>query len=334
MFAYAEEMELVYSQNNPPSQSTAHCYIAKDYPILINADLLTGYVFGQPTNAFLQTIATGLETSYRTFNFDSDLQAGFRAGFGFGLKNDFNLSSQYTRHSSHKIKQFSLSNANQVITVLELPVGAFSSLPSGHDATLTLRRDVRYQTLDLLLQTAAWMLNSNLRFQPFGGLRYFHFTNKMETFTQDTTDESRFASTRNSIRIRSTGVLIGTDIKYMIAKHFHFYSNALVAILAGHQKRDYVGNTNLTLEGLSFDEHERFPISMNPQVELRFGFAWEHVFSNQLLLSMRVGYELSSLIQTSAVAISPAPTIISQGPLRSNNVIKTQLIVVGTTLGF
>ncbi|NGX31488.1 MAG: hypothetical protein K940chlam8_00858 [Chlamydiae bacterium] len=326
--------ELAYTQNNPPSQHTASGYLAKDHPILINADLLIGRIIGQPTNAFLKTISNG-ETKHTTFDFDNEYRGGFRVGLGFGLRNDFNLSAQWTRMSNGNSEFYQFADANQTITDLQLPSGFQNTSIKDHKIDAFSRQKLRYQTVDLILQTAAWMLDSNLRFQPFGGVRYLYFRRHLTTKLEDKVDIGNDTSTNSFFRIRAIGVFLGTDVKYIIAKHFHFYSNVLLAILNGSQTRHYSGQSDITgavIQSEINDEH--FQISMNPQIELRFGFAWEHVFNNQWILSLRVGYELASLIHASAPAITPGPTVTDAGPLRTNDVVKTQFIVVGFTLGF
>ena len=326
--------ELAYTQNNPPSQHAASGYLAKDHPILINADLLIGRIIGQPTNAFLKTISNG-ETKHTTFDFDNEYRGGFRVGLGFGLRNDFNLSAQWTRMSNGNSESYQFTDANQGITDLQLPSG-FNNITTfkGNKVDAFSRQKLRYQTVDLILQTAAWMLDSNLRFQPFGGVRYLYFRRHLITKLQDKADPAQKTSTDAFFRIRATGVFLGTDVKYIIAKHFHFYSNVLLAILSGSHTHHYSGQSSLIAGIQSEIDDEHFQISMSPQIELRFGFAWEHVFNNQWILSLRIGYELASLIQTSAPAITPGPTIADAGLLRTNDVVKTQFVVVGFTLGF
>jgi len=152
-----------------------------------------------------------------------------------------------------------------------------------------------------------------------------------------------FEETSIHFKICATGVLMGTDIKYIFSKHFFFFSNLTAGILGGYHKRNFnlalVDDSGNTTEILK--RNERFNLSFDPMFELRLGFAFETLINNQWILSIRVAYELASIIQTSAKAINPNRPLTSTGiltgptfPLRTNDVIKTQFFLVGFTVGF
>ncbi|NGX31483.1 MAG: hypothetical protein K940chlam8_00853 [Chlamydiae bacterium] len=330
--AYAQS-DIAYSQNNLPSQHMGKGYVWDNYPILFNADLLIGQIQGSPTNygqrsGFLQNRIGD------TFDFPNGTYVGFRFGLGIGLRNDVNVSIQWTRISGDKHEDRSFAQSTTTITTLL----QFGSLPTNEAVKLTARQDQKYQTLDLLAQTAAWMLNSNIRFQPFGGIRYLEYTRDLDSKMIETAQDDTFSETNSHFRIRSTGVLIGTDLKYIFSNHFFFFSNLTAGILSGYHKRSY--NQKIVAAGqvtFSGKRQERYRLSFDPMYELRLGFAFETLINKQWLLSIHIAYELASMIQTSAAAINPygSLTIMSPAfPLRTNDVVKTQFFLVGFTVGF
>ncbi|NGX31484.1 MAG: hypothetical protein K940chlam8_00854 [Chlamydiae bacterium] len=338
--AHAHNSDVAYSQNNLPSQHQVSGYLAKDHPILFNADLLIGRIQGSPTNYGQRYTDDGSDNiTQETFDFPNGTHVGFRFGLGIGLRNDVNLSVQWTRISdnNHESRSFAAVGLARTFNV-QMPYNVDDSAYVLSDAAkLTAFQDQKYQTVDLLVQTAAWMLNSNTRFQPFGGIRYLEYTRDLCSKLLNTnTDE--FANATSHFRIRSTGVLIGTDIKYLFSKHFFFFSNFTFGIVGGYHKRDYSAESDLNAAVTStWKFHERFRLSFDPMYELRFGFAFETLINKQWILSIRVSYELASLIQTSAQSINPFGSLSSAGPvfpLRTNDVVKTQLFLVGFTVGF
>ncbi|NGX31485.1 MAG: hypothetical protein K940chlam8_00855 [Chlamydiae bacterium] len=335
--------QTTYSQNNPPSQHKTDPYLAKDHPILFNASLLVGEIMGSPTNylhVFKQPNGTA-DSSVDTFDFPNQISAGFRFGLGVSLNNVGNLSVQWTwfQMSDSDKKTFS-SFLNQYIQVPLFPIGTSDNATgvSNDSATAFAYQKMRYQTLDLLFQTAAWMLSSNIRFQPFGGIRLLDFKRQMCAKVQRNTD-GHFGNVSTHFKLRGTGVLLGTDIKYIFSKYFFFFSNVMVGILGGYETRDYNAFSDLDTTAATWKFHERFNMSFDPMYEVRVGLAFESLINKQWLLSIYVAYELASLIHTSAKSIEPSGsldfnTFKPAFPIRTNDVIKTQFGVLGAMVAF
>ena len=337
--------QTTYSQNNPPSQHKTDPYLAKDHPILFNASLLVGEIMGSPTNylhVFKQPKGT-TDSSIDTFDFPNQISAGFRFGLGVSLNNVGNLSVQWTwfQMSDNDKKTFG-SFTNQYIQVPLFPVGTADNVSGVFNDSVTAfaYQKMRYQTLDFLFQTAAWMLSSNIRFQPFGGIRLLDFKRDLVATLIDV-DQNASATINNHFKLQGSGVLIGTDIKYLFSKRFFFFSNIMAGILGGYETCDLNANTNLTgdpLDVYTFTFHERFHLSFDPMYEVRLGFALEIPLYKQGLLSFYLAYEFSSMIHTQAKAIVPVAPVSTfdeiNTPVRTNDVIKTQFGVLGATIAF
>ncbi|NGX31486.1 MAG: hypothetical protein K940chlam8_00856 [Chlamydiae bacterium] len=343
-FGFANQ--ITYSQNNPPSQHKTDPYLAKDHPILLNANLLVGEIIGTPTNYLQVSKDDGANNiTIDTFDFPKQISAGFRFGLGVNLNNVGNLSVQWTwfQMSDNDKKTFG-SFAGQVVQVPLFPQGTEREESSvlNNGATTFAYQKMRYQTLDLLFQTAAWMLSSNIRFQPFGGVRFFYFKRQMCAKVLDNTN-GRYGNVSSHFKLRGSGVLFGTDIKYIFSKYFFFFSNVMVGILGGYETRDLCAFTNLDPQTLpkSWKFHERFNMSFDPMYEVRLGLAFESLINNQWLLSIYVAYELASLIHTSAKSIEPSGSLDANVvnpepafPIRTNDVVKTQFGVLGAMVAF
>jgi hypothetical protein len=334
--------DIAYSQNNPPLQSKVKGYISKDHPILVNADLLIGLVQGSPTNYAQRVEVVGDETTINTYKFNDRVRAGFRVGLGVGLNNVANLSAQWTRITNNEAetREFAAGASTQTINV-QMPafVGAVGTTVSNSASKIASFQKQKYQTADVLVQTASWMMNSNFRFQPFGGFRYLEYTRKLSSRVTNLSDD-RFASAESNFRIRATGVLVGTDLKYLFAKDWHFFSNLTAAIVGGYHRRNYQAITSLDEEAENpsiYRFREKYSLSFDPMLEFRLGLAWETKINDQWMLSLRISYELASLIHTGAAAINPPGTLGTAAPvfpLRTNDVIKTQMFLIGFTVGF
>ena len=90
---------------------------------------------------------------------------------------------------------------------------------------------------------------------------------------------------------------------------------------------------DVVIEEKSLQQKERIKTYFNPFVQLQFGFGYDDIFSNQLLLSFRVAYELKVQVDPNAPAIIPS-TMNTPSPLRYNDYIQTSAFIIGFTLGF
>ncbi|NGX31487.1 MAG: hypothetical protein K940chlam8_00857 [Chlamydiae bacterium] len=347
-FGFANQT--TYSQNNLPSQHKVKGYVVKNHPILFNANLLIGQISASPVN-YLQTIHTppffapNLFFDFTKTAFPEKIDVGFRFGLGIGLDNHVNVSAQWTWFYTKDWaeKRFTAPTGGNLF--IQIPIMPFDTPADGasfenKNAIAKAHQALRYQTLDFLAQTASWMLSSNIRFQPFGGIRLFYFKRDLVATLIDV-DENTSATINNHFKLRGSGVLIGTDIKYLFSKRFFFFSNVMAGILGGYETRDLSANTNLTgdpLEVYTFTFHERFHLSFDSMYEVRLGFAFETPIRKQGLLSFYLAYEFSSMVHTQAKAIVPVAPVSTfdeiNTPIRTNDVIKTQFGVLGATIAF
>ena len=318
---------IAYSQNNLPRQSQTKSTLSSDHPILVNVDLLWGRVTGQPAIASGSGV-TGENQEF--FDFQNKAKIGFRIGVGVGLRNRFNISLQYTWMQSGDNETRSLSSitsgTNRLYT-LDFPIGNNNSetgLSTSDAATVKTDQNLKYQTFDLLVQTAAWMMASYLRFQPFGGLRYMNYK---RDFCSSITVGDEVGRTDTRLKIHATGVLIGTDIKYIVNKYIHFFSNLTVGILAGNQSLRDSHSQSIAASPDSNTTKNRIELNFCPLIELRFGIAWEHMFGDDVLLSLRLAYELASFLHNAALPFT-------FGAPGSETTVKTQAGVFGVTVAF
>ena len=329
---------LAYTQNNPPSQHHFDANIKYNTPIMVNADLLLGYVISSQIPAYWYQKGTPGQTkepeeSYIHFNNKEKL--GFRCGIGIGVQNRFNLSLQWmylTGGNESPRQTFRLADSVNGYLMQNLQLLNPAPINRGTDIDVKTDQFLRLHHVDFVVQTAAWKAAEHVRFQPFGGVRYLGFKRSCNTEFFLPSDEHQFAFA--VLKLHATGVFFGTDVKYLLSKHFHFFSSGLVAILAGHQSRDSKMSDTVAPNNVNTTIDEHFEIGLWPQYELHFGFAFDYAF-RAWLLSLRVGYELSSFLQaqiTDSNRASPVPP--NQQPLRVVDVIKHKAFIFGFTLGF
>ncbi|NGX31647.1 MAG: hypothetical protein K940chlam8_01023 [Chlamydiae bacterium] len=237
-----------YSQNNPPLQ---HCIQDKADTscFLVNGDFVLSKITATPTNAFYRKTASINGFSHRTYDFHDKEKVGFRVGVGAGIHNRFNFSLQYThfRGGNHHTFEFSEPAAADINNFKDLQnLHQFQN--PGVDYTIEpySKQKLRLQMADLLLQTAHWM-NTKLRFQPFGGIRYQYFRRQLVTHTYlfEKIGPSQKKNLQNlfskvTFRIQQLGVLAGTDVRYVFTRRFFLFSNLTVGLFSGTHKRKYL----------------------------------------------------------------------------------------------
>jgi hypothetical protein len=332
--------EVAYSHNNPPSQNKVSGYLLKNCPILINANLLIGRVQGTPANyaQFVQTpnmANPDIATVINTYDFKNGIDVGFRAGLGIGCKNIINLSLQYTyfRNKASEGRDFV---AASTVTLFNTQMTSHVGLVDVPIRIESFQKQ-HYQTVDLLIQTATWSPTSCTRLQPFGGVRWLSYKRQLSSTVLNNSDASSFVNTTSNYKVNGTGVLLGTDIKWVFSTNFYFYSNLTAGILAGLHKTTYANLNTTGSTDVSIKHNEKYPLSFDPLLEMRFGFAYERIMRNCWLLSLYIAYEMSSFLHTSSLPINPAGALTLSAPvspLRTNTLIKTQLGIIGIGFAF
>ena len=244
--------------------------------------------------------------------------------------NEFNLSLQWTYlHSGSRFKRILQTGTGDQdkITLAGLAV-------SGDNISVDsrLRMNNRLQFLDLLVQTAKWMLSYKLRLQPFGGLRYFYFKSDKLGKIQNV-DVGNFVEITFGEKIHATGALIGLDMKYLLSQWVHFFSNIHTGILAGQQRVNssiQAGQPGQT--GIVITNDGKFHFALSPFIAFQFGIASEFILWEGSLASIRLFYEMFSIMTNN---FTPKTTLfLASLSLVKSRLIKTQYGGIGFTIVF
>jgi hypothetical protein len=80
-------------------------------------------------------------------------------------------------------------------------------------------------------------------------------------------------------------------------------------------------------------QKEKIISSFNPFLQLKFGFSYDDILTDKVLVSFKAAYELKVQYDPNALSILPM-TQSSASPLRFNNTIQTSAIVIGLQFKF
>jgi len=293
---FTHDHEAAFTQNNPPHQNE----VKRDHHVIFTGDILWGKVEfpqgsstqGRPGVTEFWCVQLGIQGGLdRLVNNRSKL--GFSASIGVALNRTFNLAFgwRYLRSGGRSSMDYT-NNGNVAVSFLFSPIiNAINVVPNNRiDATNNFRN--RLHVLDLVIQTSHWM-TSKLRFQPFGGVRYLSQRVRQNINVDLDMALNTFTNFYSSEHYTNTkiGVIFGTDVKYVITKNLFFFSTILTQIAVDIARRTTQNGINIAGTSVSnrFDDAN---LNANQAWEEKFGFAWETVFGDDWLLSLRIFIEL------------------------------------------
>ena len=272
--------EIVYTQNNPPLQHK----VPSKHAFLFNADLLVGKIqIRNERYARIQINQSGQQETIQSYYLKNTPRIGFLAGIGCALNEYLNLSIQCRYLHSGKV------DAHTTPTNFTfLSIGSTAFLSPTPPVKFSARTKVRLLIADFLVQTSYWMMGK-LRFQPLAGFRlqrkkYDYFLN-----AANSTKSYTYTSSEKENRV---GILIGTDIQFIINQYLYFFTTLLTQITTSTNDFSYWTETTIDTSTTVTTGSNRNPEINNRHTwEYRFGLGWQHLF-NHWLLSLRLFYEL------------------------------------------
>jgi len=289
--------DLSFTQNNPPHQDE----VKRNHPVIFTGDMLWGKaVLNIPTEQWLfQFTEIVFFNPLATVNNGSKL--GFMTSIGVAINKTFNLAFhyRYLRSGSRSGINFILQPMNENTVLMNQ-----LRLQSGQNNTNAVavigenNFKNRLNILDIVVQTSTWML-SNLRFQPFAGIRYLHqkitsnsqasSTNNFEGVIANATGNGTLFKVNERFTFSNIGVIFGTDVKYLISKNWFLFTTLLSQIdynLSNKYLTSYIIPTNTT----NLRSDNSF-LGLVQSWEEKFGIGWEQVFGDDWLLSLRLFLE-------------------------------------------
>jgi len=300
--------DVTITQNNPPHQNE----VKRKHPVIFVGDLLWGRV-DIPKATAVNLDFSGLPVwskpgfpivteNWLYFNngdssrlIENGSKLGFYAGIGVGVNSIFNLSLnwQYLHSSGHDKTNFTFAQ-NDTFSLLGFAyanVGADILNVAANDSFRNL-----LQLVEMLVQTSHWM-TSKLIIQPFAGVRYLYQRARQTAqvlLPSPITEGSDFVANERFTWERM-GIILGTDLKFLITRHFFFFATILSQLTYDIAKvtTKEIKIDNVLSSSLRFDSSS---LDLVHSWGRKFGFAWENVFGDDWLLSLRIFMELQESI--------------------------------------
>ncbi|NGX31245.1 MAG: hypothetical protein K940chlam8_00610 [Chlamydiae bacterium] len=273
--------EIVYTQNNPPGQHK----VPSKHAFLFNADLLVGKIQIDNIKYAEMSVDFGNTKEVHNYYLKNTPRIGFLAGIGCALNEYLNISIQCRYLHSGKIDAHTTPTN---FTNLTVNPGAFVlNFLAPDPVQFSSRTKVRLLMADFLVQTSYWMMGK-LRFQPLAGFRLqrkkFDYFLNAKSATQSY-KESTF-NKENRI-----GILIGTDIQFIINQYFYFFTTLLTQITTSTNNVSRFTVDDSTKPEILQQSSRDVAINNLHTWEYRFGLGWQHLF-HRWLFSLRLFYEL------------------------------------------